>query len=103
MEFSQMATVTMILFIVIYVGQFFLQYWLSIRDDRWMGWILPILNLGGGVMYLISATTVGAAVMAFLTGGGISAAIQLLLYYIGRKRVQARQRDRVDKMNIQDL
>lgn len=96
-------TIFLALVLVVFVGLFFLQYWLSTRQDRWLGLILPALSFLMGVVYSLSATTIPAAIAAFLLGGGICCAIHLLLYRVGRSRVWARQRDRLDKMNIQDL
>ena len=82
---------SLIIIIAVYIGQFFVQYWLSTRPDRWVGWVLPILNLGGGIVFAISATNFLSAVTAFLMGGGVSTAILCLLYYVGRRQAEAKK------------
>ena len=82
---------SLIIIIAVYIGQFFVQYWLSTRPDRWVGWVLPILNLGGGIVFAISATNLLSAVTAFLMGGGVSTAILCLLYYVGRRQAEAKK------------
>lgn len=96
-------TIFLAMVLAILVGQFFLQYWLSTRQDKWLGLILPVLSFLMGIIYSLSAITVPAAIAGFLLGGGICCAIHLLLYRVGRGHVRARQRDQVEKMNIQDL
>lgn len=88
---------------VVIVGQFFLQYFLSTRESRWPGYILPVINILCGVLWALNAMTLPAVVAGFLLGGGIFCAIHLLIYRIGRDRVRRRMADRVEKMNIQDL
>lgn len=89
--------------LVVFAGQFFLQYFLSTRETKWPGLIIPVVNCLGGAVFALNATTIPAALTGFLVGGGIFCAINLLLYKLGRSRVRRRQADRVDKMNIQDL
>lgn len=92
-----------IVVIVVIIGQFFLQYFLSTRESKWLGYILPILNILSGVIWMLNALTLPAAVVGFLLGGGIGCAIHILIYRTGRDKVRRRMADRVDKMNIQDL
>ena len=61
-----------ILFVLLFlVVPFLLQYFLSTREAKWPGLILPALCLLLGLVYTLSATTVPAAVAAFLLGGGV--------------------------------
>lgn len=96
-------TVTIILTLAVLIGQFFLQYFLSLRESKWPGLVLPALSLLAGLIYTLSATTVPAAVAGFLAGGGIPFLLHLAVYFAGRGKVRRRRRDRVEKMNIQDL
>lgn len=80
-----------IVVIVLFLGQFPLQYFLSTRERKWLGYLLPVVNLLWGV------------VAGFLLGFGIVCVIHILIYRIGRDKVRRRMADRVDKMNIQDL
>lgn len=93
-----------ILFVLLFlVIPFLLQYFLSTREAKWPGLVLPALCLLLGLVYTLSATTVPAAVAAFLLGGGVPCLLHMALYGAGRSRVRRRSRDRVEKMNIQDL
>ena len=88
-----------ILFVLLFlVVPFLLQYFLSTREAKWPGLILPALCLLLGLVYTLSAT-----VAAFLLGGGVPCLLHMALYGAGRSRVRRRSRDRVEKMNIQDL
>lgn len=95
--------IIILFFLVILVGQFFLQYYLSTRQARWPGLILPALALVMGLVYALNATTLPVAVAGFLLGGGIGCILHLAVYKLGRDRVARRNRDSVEKMNIQDL
>lgn len=95
--------VTIIFALVVLIGQFFLQYFLSLRESKWPGLILPALSLLVGLIYTLSATTVPAAVAGFLAGGGIPFLLHLAVYFAGRSKVRRRRQDQVEKMNIQDL
>ena len=97
------AAVTIFLVLVVLIGQFFLQYWLCTREEKWLGIILPAVCFVLGLGYAFAATTLPAAAGAFVAGGGLACTIHLILYRIGRNRVQQRKRDRLEKMNIQDL
>ena len=76
-----------ILFFLLFIGQFPLQYFLSTREGSWPGLVLPVLNTLMGVVYALNATTVAAALAGFLLGGGIWCAIHLLLYRSEERRV----------------
>ena len=93
-----------ILFVLLFlVVPFLLQYFLSTREAKWPGLVLPALCLLLGLVYTFSATTVPAAVASFLLGGGVPCLLHMALSGAGRSRVRRRSRDRVEKMNIQDL
>lgn len=92
-----------IVVIVLFLGQFPLQYFLSTRESRWLGYLLPVINILSGVLWALNAMTLPAVVAGFLLGGGIVCAIHVLIYRIGRDKVRRRMADRVEKMNIQDL
>lgn len=79
-----------IIVLVLFLGQFPLQYFLSARENRWLGCILIIGNL---LLGLAASPIVGVIVCA----------VHLLIYRIGRVKARRRMADRVDKMNIQDL
>ena len=92
-------TFTIILALTMLIGQFFLQYFLSVRESRWPGLVLPALCVLVGLLYTFSP----AAAIGFLIGGGIPCLVHLAIYGAGRGRVRRRRQDQVEKMNIQDL
>lgn len=96
-------TFTIILALTMLIGQFFLQYFLSVRESRWPGLVLPVLCVLVGLLYTFSATTLPAAAIGFLMGGGIPCLVHLAIYGAGRGRVRRRRQNQVEKMNIQDL
>ena len=79
------------LVVVLTIGQFPLQYFFSTRESKWLGYILPVVNILWGV------------VAGPLLGSVICCVIHVLIYRAGRDKVRRRMTDRVDKMNIQDL
>lgn len=97
------ASVRIILVLLLFIGQFPLQYFLSTRERGWLGLVLPVLSALFGLVWALNGTTIPAALAGFLLGGGIWCAIHLLLYCAGRGRVKRRRADQVSKMNIQDL
>ena len=89
--------------LIVLVGQFLLQYFLSTRQAKWPGLILPVLSLLWGLVYAFNATEISAAAAAFLLGGGLPFILHFALYKLGRSRREKKDRDRTEKMNIQDL
>jgi len=90
-------------FFAVLIGAFLLQYFLSTREAGWPGLILPALSVLLGLVYALAATTLSAALTAFLIAGGLPCVLHLALYKLGRSRWEKKSRDRIDKMNIQDL
>ena len=98
-----LSTLTTVTALVLFVGQFFLQYFFSTRQAKWPGFILPAVCVLFGAVYALNATTVPAAIAAFLLGGGLPVVLHFALYKLGRTRLEKKNRDRIEKMNIQDL
>ena len=98
-----LSTLTTVTALVLFVGQFFLQYFFSTREAKWPGLIFPALSLLWGLVYALNATTIPAAATAFLLGGGLPFVLHFALYKLGRTRLEKKNRDRIEKMNIQDL
>lgn len=89
--------------LVALIGQFILQYFLSTRETKWLGLILPVVCVIVGMIYALNGTTIPAAVTGFLIGGGLPCGIHLVIYKLCRSRWEKKNRDRIEKMNIQDL
>ena len=103
-----MAKVTIVLVFVLalLVGGVFLQIFLSKRESRWPGLILPLLSFLYSLLMACSAVAYNGgiswgAILASLVLGNIPTVILLAIYAACRDRF--RKRSELDKMNIKDL
>ena len=103
-----MARVTIVLVFVLalLVGGVFLQIFLSKRESRWPGLILPLLSFLYSLLMACSAVAYNGgipwgAILASLVLGNIPTVILLAIYAACRERF--RKRSELDKMNIKDL
>ena len=103
-----MAKVTIVLVFVLalLVGGVFLQIFLSKRESRWPGLILPLLSFLYSLLMACSAVAYNGgipwgAILASLVLGNIPTVILLAIYAACRERF--RKRSELDKMNIKDL
>ena len=98
---------TTILLLALLVGLPLLQIFLSKRESRWPGLILPLLSfLYSLVMALSAVAYVGGGipwgpVLASLLLGNIPTVILLAIYAACQEK--GRKKKAVDRMNIQDL
>lgn len=83
-----------------------LQYFLSTRQAKWPGMILPALSLLLGLEYafvfVLAVAEIQTAAGAFLLRGVLPCLILLAVYKLGRSRLQKKNRERVEKMNLQN-
>lgn len=100
--FFMRAFIRIVSYLVYVVSFYVLQYFLSTRENRWLGWILPSRYFLMGVSSAFNPTTL-PVVTAFLLGGGCNCAIHIIIYCIGRDKVRRRRADQLQKMSIQDL
>ena len=103
-----MRNVAMLLaFLLVFaVGGVLLQIFLSRRESKWPGLVLPLLTFLYALLMACSAVAYNGgfpwgAVLASLTLGNIPTAVLLAIYCSCRER--RKRRDDVEKMNIQDL
>ena len=103
-----MAKVTIVLVFVLALlaGGVFLQIFLSKRESRWPGLILPLLSFLYSLVMACSAVAYNGgipwgAILASLVLGNIPTVILLAIYAACRERF--RKRSELDKMNIKDL
>lgn len=101
-----MASVLLV-FLAVLVGGIFLQIYLSKRESKWPGLVLPGLT---GLMSLIgplsvvdtgSAVSNVLAVLVTLLLGNIPTLILLAIYWAAREKL--RKKSELDKMQIDDL
>ena len=103
-----MAKVTIVLVFVLALlaGGVFLQIFLSKRESRWPGLILPLLSFLYSLLMACSAVAYNGGIpwgpiLASLVLGNIPTVILLAIYAACRERF--RKRSELDKMNIKDL
>ena len=98
--------ITLVFVLALLVGGVFLQIFLSKRESRWPGLILPLLSFLYSLLMACSAVAYNGeipwgAILASLILGNIPTVILLAIYAACRERF--RERSELDKMNIKDL
>ena len=97
----------LVVLLVLLVGSILLQIFLSRRESRWPGLILPGICFLFSLIAVLSVAALGSAgeiVMAILTVlvlYNIPTVVLLAIYFACREKF--RKRREVDKMNIADL
>ncbi len=91
---------------VLMVGGVLLQIFLSRREGRWPGLVLPLLTVLYSLLMVFNVQAVGEGipwgpVLASLVVGNIPTVILLAIYAACREK--RRRNSDMDKMNIQDL
>ena len=93
--------------LVLLVGTILLQIFLSKRESKWPGLVLPVIIFLWSVLMVLNVTamesagTAIAAVLSTLIAGNIPTLILLAVYFACRSKV--RRRSEVEKMHISDL
>lgn len=96
-----------VFFLVFTAGVILLQVFLSGRESRWLGLILPGVSFLWSLVYLLNLRAMESLLQTVLTVlltvllSNIPTIVLLAVYFACRKR--RRKKDAVDKMNIQDL
>jgi predicted RND superfamily exporter protein len=95
--------------IIFLIGIVILQIFLSKRENKWFGLILPIINIIYSIMAVLGLAAfmgqaigeiIMALIMVFLVTN-ISTVILLAIYFACREKFKKKKE--LDKMNIQDL
>ena len=102
-------TTTLILAVLLIVGIVCLQIFLSKRESRWPGFVLPVLAFLFGLLFPLNmiapdeGITVSFIIQMLIVWfiGNIPTIILLSIYYGCRGK--QRRNKQLDKMNIQDL
>ena len=99
-------TISLVFLLALLVGAVLLQIFLSKREGRWPGLILPLLSFLYSLLMACSAVAYEGgvpwgAVLASLVLGNIPTVLRLAIYAACRER--PRKRSELDKMNIKDL
>ncbi|MCD8127583.1 MAG: hypothetical protein LUD82_09130 [Clostridiales bacterium] len=107
---SVFVTTTLVLFLIIVVGSIALQFFLSRRESRVPGLVLPALTLLGALVssLVTAAGMIGVTWLEALVGvavpflvGNIPTIVLLGIYFGYREKF--RQKKMMDRMHIQDL
>ena len=99
-------TISLVFLLVLLVGIVLLQIFLSKREGRWPGLILPLLTILYSLLMACSAVAYNGeipwgAILASLILGNIPTVILLAIYAVCREKF--RKQSELDKMNIKDL
>jgi len=96
-----------IFFLIFIVGGLaVLQVFLSLRKNKWLGLLLPVLNLLYALFASFGQMIYTGEVLPILVTCmmlSIPAIINLIIYFACREKVRERDKDELQKMNIQDL
>lgn len=99
--------VTLIVLLVLVVGGILLQIFLSKRESRWPGLVLPGISFLWSLLYLFNMMDTGSVVrnilMAILTILLTNIPTLMLLAIYWAVREKRRKRSEIEKMNIDDL
>lgn len=104
---SRTITVFLIVFLVFIVGGIFLQIFLSRRESRWPGLVLPLLAFLWSLLGPLNVMDTGSVsrnvllVLVTLLAGNIPTLILLAIYWAVREK--RRVKDQIDKMKIDEL
>ena len=101
-----LANKAIILMLVLLVGVPVLQVFLSRRENRWPGLLLPLLTFLYSLVKVCSVTAYEGGIpwgpiLASLILGNIPTAVLLVIYFACREKF--RRRSELDKTRIEDL
>lgn len=104
---SRLIVVSLIILLVFIVGGVLLQIWLSKRESRWPGLILPLLTLLSSLLLPLNVADTGSVsrnillVLVTLLAGNIPTLVGLAIYWAARERFRVRKQ--MEKMGKQDI
>ena len=93
--------------LVLLLGTILLQIFLSKRESKWLGLVLPVITFLCSVLMVLNVTVMEsvraaiAAAISALIAGNIPTLILLAIYFSCRGK--ARRKSEVEKMHISDL
>lgn len=97
----------LIAFPIVGAGLIILQIFLSKKDSKWLGLILPCITFVIDLIFILSVTSANdvlttiATILTTFVLGNIPTAV-LLAIHVGYRKKHNRQRS-IDKMSVQDL
>jgi len=100
-------SVAMIIFLALIAGGILLQIFLSKRESRWPGLVLPAITFLYALLMVLNLTALGGigqvivSILAVLITGNIPTLILLAIYFACRGK--RKKRAEMNKMKIEDL
>ena len=104
---ARMMWVSLLVLLVVVVGGILLQIFLSKRESKWPGLVLPAISFLWSLLYLFNLMDTGSVVQNILTAlltvllSNIPTLVLLAIYWAAREK--RRKRSELDKMSIDDL
>ena len=104
---ARATTVLIVFFLVFIVGGTLLQIFLSKRESKWPGLVLPTITFLWSLLMVLNVTAmetmkaVIASVLSTLIAGNIPTFILLAIYFTCRGK--QKKKNEVEKMQINDL
>ena len=104
---SRLMVVSLIVLLVFVVGGVLLQIFLSRRESRWPGLVLPLLTFLCSLLGPLNVADTGSVsrnillVVVTLLAGNIPTLVLLAVYWAAREKF--RVRDQMEKMGKQDI
>ena len=104
---SRFIIFTLSLVLVVLAGGVFLQIFLSRRESRWPGLVLPLLTFLWSLLGPLNVMDTGSVsrnvllVLVTLLAGNIPTLVLLAIYWAARDK--RRVKDQIDKMKIDEL
>lgn len=104
---SRTLILLLIVLLVFGVGGILLQIFLSRRESRWPGLVLPLLTFLQSFLSVLSVADTGSVsqnillVLTALLVGNIPTLVLLAIYWAARERIRVKAQ--MDKMHIDDL
>ena len=104
---SRFIIVSLIILLVFLVGIVLLQIFLSRRESRWPGLVLPLLTFLSALLLPLNVMDTGSVsenillVAVTLLAGNIPTLVLLAIYWAAREK--HRVRDQMEKMGKQDI
>lgn len=107
---SRLIVVSLIVLLVFVVGGILLQIFLSRRESRWPGLILPLLTFLGALLMLLNIVDTGSVsrnillVVVTLLMGNIPTVVLLAIYWAAREKFRVgKQMEKMGKQDIGEL
>lgn len=104
---SRVIVVSLVILLAFVVGGVLLQIFLSKRESRWPGLVLPLLTFLSSLLLPLNVMDTGSvsrnilAVAVTLLAGNIPTLVLLAIYWAVREKL--RVRDQMEKMGKQDI